>query len=618
MVETILNNLNNDMQSLQNALKHFFCAIDGRNVDDDNSQELVPLYLTSMSVWVLETMTQLKTETCPGISIMPAAFLDASSATVGFAGIYSGSISIHCPTSLAAKLAASMTGLDISGEYEGFHDALGEITMVLAGEIKQALSAGGLDIQLSTPSIVSGSHYLLSAAKHHQQIAINLQIEGEPMYVSLISERNSLLQAAAEELRSKREWLTLALEGGSLGLWEWNLVTGKTQFSNEWASMLGYQVEDLIQEASTWKSLIHPDDLPVVQAALQAHLAGTSSGYEVEHRLLHRAGTWRWILTRGRVVQHQDDGTPLLIAGTHLDISGRKIMEKSLRESQQQMQQLNEQLEQRIAEEVCKNREKDGMLLHHEKLASIGQLAAGVAHEINNPMGFIMGNLNTLKDYVSSLQKYCQIVDQNLTDSNRSLLQQARKQLDLDYILEDLQPLLAESTEGAERVRRIVLDLKDFARPDEQKMHDADLNQLVKSTINIVRNELKYVADLDLQLGELPPIICHSQQINQVISNLLVNAAHAIEQQGMITVRTALEGNFVVLVIADTGKGIPPEHCSRIFDPFFTTKAVGKGTGLGLSISYDIIKKHNGEIAVESQVGVGTTFIVRLPVAIAH
>jgi len=294
-----------------------------------------------------------------------------------------------------------------------------------------------------------------------------------------------------------------------------------------------------------------------------------------------------------------------------------EMLEQEMAERQkadEALQRLNASLENLVEEEVRKNREKDGMLLHQEKLASIGQLAAGVAHEINNPMGFIMANLNTLKEYSDSLEKYFLLVDESLPDSRHPAFQEAKKQLDLDYIRADLQPLLAESTEGAERVRRIVMDLKDFARPDEQAMHDADLNHLLQSTINIVRNELKYVAQLDLQLGELPRIVCHPQQINQVVSNLLVNAAHAIEQQGTITVRTWQDGDLVVLSVADTGKGILPENMNRIFDPFFTTKDVGKGTGLGLSISYDIVKKHGGEIAVESTIGVGTTFTVKLPV----
>jgi PAS domain S-box-containing protein len=285
-----------------------------------------------------------------------------------------------------------------------------------------------------------------------------------------------------------------------------------------------------------------------------------------------------------------------------------------LKHYEDELKQLNETLEGRVAEEVLKNREKDSLLLHQEKLASIGQLAAGVAHEINNPIGFVMSNLNTLKEYSVSLKKYCETVDASLGVTTHPDLLEAKKRFDLAYILEDIQPLLAESLEGAERVRRIVLDLKDFARPDEREMHEADLNQLIQSTINIVRNELKYVAELDLQLGNLPRIICHPQQINQVISNLLVNAAHAIEQHGLITVRTSHEGSGVVLTVTDTGRGIPTELLNRIFDPFFTTKEVGKGTGLGLSISYDIVQKHGGTISVVSEVGVGTTFTVLLPV----
>jgi two-component system NtrC family sensor kinase len=281
--------------------------------------------------------------------------------------------------------------------------------------------------------------------------------------------------------------------------------------------------------------------------------------------------------------------------------------------AEEALQNLNLSLESRIAEEVLKNREKDGMLLHQDKLASIGQLAAGVAHEINNPMGFIMGNLSTLKQYAGSLQKYCRIVEETVPDSSRPALQEARKQLDLDYILDDLTPLLAESTEGAERVRRIVLDLKDFARMDETTVTATDLNQCVRSTINIVRNELKYVAELDLQLGDIPPVFCNGQQINQVITNLLVNAAQAIEGHGAITVTTRLEGNQVVLIVADTGKGIPADVLKRIFDPFFTTKPVGKGTGLGLTISYDMVRKNGGDISVESVPGKGASFTVRLP-----
>ena len=284
-----------------------------------------------------------------------------------------------------------------------------------------------------------------------------------------------------------------------------------------------------------------------------------------------------------------------------------------------ELQTLNETLEARVVEEVHKNREKDSILLHQDKLASIGQLAAGVAHEINNPMGFIMSNLRTLKKYADVEQQYMSVLEEVIKDScpddRCKDIEELRQRLDLFFILEDIPPLISESLEGAERVKRIVLDLKDFARTDEDSLKETDLNQCVQSTANIVRNEIKYVADLDLQLGNIPLIVCNPQQVNQVIANLLVNAAHAIDGHGSITVSTSAESDNVILTVSDTGSGIPDEIRTRIFDPFFTTKDVGKGTGLGLSISYDIVKKHGGEITLESEPGKGTTFMVSLPIS---
>jgi len=233
-------------------------------------------------------------------------------------------------------------------------------------------------------------------------------------------------------------------------------------------------------------------------------------------------------------------------------------------------------------------------------------------------MGFIMSNLQTLDKYAAMEQQYLHAVDETLKNccsrEQRAPLEALSKRLDLTFVLKDISPLITESLEGAERVKQIVLDLKDFARLDEASLKEIDLNQCVQSTANIVRNEIKYVAELELHLEEIPKIVCNPQQINQVIANLFVNAAHAIDGYGHITVSTAHESNHVILTVADTGRGIPAEIRSRIFDPFFTTKEVGKGTGLGLSISYDIVRKHGGEITFTSELGVGTTFMVRLPV----
>lgn len=253
-----------------------------------------------------------------------------------------------------------------------------------------------------------------------------------------------------------------------------------------------------------------------------------------------------------------------------------------------------------------------------EKMASIGQLAAGVAHEINNPMGFISSNLNTMGKYMQKLKTFeCRLIEtlQNKGDRETvTLLSDMRTTMKIDFILKDLNTLLDESRDGAERVRCIVQDLKRFSHEDEAECKPFNINDCLVSTLNMVRNEIKYVADVERDYDlSLPLLNCYPQKLHQVFMNLLVNAAHAIEGRGTIRVRTSLEQDSIIVGITDTGKGIAPENLSRVFEPFFTTKEVGKGTGLGLSISYDIIKTHGGEINIESEPGVGTTVTVRLP-----
>ena len=257
-------------------------------------------------------------------------------------------------------------------------------------------------------------------------------------------------------------------------------------------------------------------------------------------------------------------------------------------------------------------------LLQQEKMASIGQLAAGVAHEINNPMGFISSNLGTMAKYLDRLAGFLELQAAGIEDSAPTKLKdeiaEARGRFKVDYILEDARSLLAESQDGAERVRTIVQNLKSFSHVDEAQESYVDLNHCLESTVTIAWNELKYKTTLKRDYGELPQVKCLPQQLNQVFLNILVNAAHAIEKQGEVTITTRCEDHQVTVAIHDTGCGIPEGIRNRIFEPFFTTKEVGKGTGLGLSISYDIIKKHGGDIEVESSPVDGTTFTIKLPI----
>lgn len=251
-------------------------------------------------------------------------------------------------------------------------------------------------------------------------------------------------------------------------------------------------------------------------------------------------------------------------------------------------------------------------LLQSEKMAAIGQLAAGVAHEINNPVGYVYSNLQTLNHYLSDLFRLTDAVD---NASSLQDLQQIKKSIDYDFLRNDLEDLLLESREGIERVKTIIAAMKDFSHTDDdEEFHFADLHRGIETTLNVVNNELKYKAEIVREFGQLPEIQCISSQLNQVVMNLLVNAAHAIENTGTITIRTRHEDQHITLEIEDTGQGIEQEHLNRIFDPFFTTKPVGKGTGLGLSLSFNIIEKHHGQITATSTPGQGTTFRIRLPV----
>lgn len=257
-------------------------------------------------------------------------------------------------------------------------------------------------------------------------------------------------------------------------------------------------------------------------------------------------------------------------------------------------------------------------LLHSEKLASIGQLAAGVAHEINNPIGYVHSNLTTLQEYtegiITMLGDYAAAVAVLPAEQTDALVL-AREKHDIDFIISDLPQLMTESREGIERVIRIVQDLKELSRVDRDKqMRPADLLKGLESTLNIVWNDLKYKARVERLLTDLPPVECHLSEINQVFMNLLINAGHAIEGQGTITLGSGVNESEVWVSISDDGCGIGEEYLCSIFDPFFTTKPSGRGTGLGLAIVRGIMDRHHGRVEVSSQPGQGSTFRVVLPI----
>ena len=263
-------------------------------------------------------------------------------------------------------------------------------------------------------------------------------------------------------------------------------------------------------------------------------------------------------------------------------------------------------------------------LLAAEKMASLGKLSAGIAHEINNPIGFVVSNLSTLEKYISNLlallNVYYEIEAAVFKAGNEEpeklyqRIKDFKKTMDFEYLLADIPKLINETLDGAQRVVRIIRDLKSFSRKDEIEFTEAKINELVETALNIVWNEVKYKADVVKEYGELPLVSCHPQQITQALMNIIVNGAQSIEKSGKITIRTYVNDDKVFIEISDSGGGMSEETQKRLFEPFFTTKKVGDGTGLGLAIVYGIIQNHKGNIEVKSRPGEGSNFIISLPI----
>lgn len=396
-------------------------------------------------------------------------------------------------------------------------------------------------------------------------------------------------------------------------------------------SVLGYRVDDL-------------KDRPI-----ETVLRGTGGGDVLltpsEMEQLTKVGTlWG---KSGMLRSREGEGIPVqmnlsLVKDSGGQLTGIVIVARDVRETlrlvadlQQAKVTLEERVRQRTVEieQALREREKatleltrkDDQLVRQEKLASLGQLAAGVAHEINNPVGFVNSNLQMLQTYLTDLNHYVErtgllvgrLSDAGLRDSLGEQIRefsQWSSQLQVEQTIGDAKQSVVESIDGLNRVKKIVSALREFSHADQDELDWADLNEGLESTINIVWNEIKYKATLHRDFGDLPKVSCYPHQLNQVFMNLLVNAAQAIPERGEIWVKTWADTDHVYIDIRDSGSGIPEDHLSKIFDPFFTTKPVGQGTGLGLSIVYGIVERHGGTIRVNSRIGEGTTFHLSFPI----
>ena len=435
--------------------------------------------------------------------------------------------------------------------------------------------------------------------------------DGDPQGMVCIALDITERKAAEQALKQAEEKYRTIFEHAIEGIFQTTLDGRFLSANPSLARIHGYDsVAELVSGTLDIARDVYVDPKKREQFKILMEDQGFVSNFEAQIRRCDRS--IRWISENARLVRN-DSGEPLYFEGTMEDVTERKEAEQALYGSKEELEDANRQL-----------RENQAQLLQSEKLASIGQLAAGVAHEINNPVGFISSNLGTMKEYIEELscliETYSQLdacvrAGRHEEAGKLSLeIEKQKETIDLDYVLKDAGNLLDESRDGAERVRKIVQDLREFSHVDQEEMMSANINEGVESTLNIVWNELKYKAKVEKDYGDIPEVLCFPMEINQVVMNILVNAAQAIEERGTIRIQTFHEDGYVCVAISDTGIGMSPEVQQRLFEPFFTTKDVGKGTGLGLNMAYNIVvNKHAGDILVDSQEGVGTTFTVKIP-----
>ncbi len=430
-------------------------------------------------------------------------------------------------------------------------------------------------------------------------------------------------------LKKNEERLQRIIEATRVGTWEWNLATGETVFNERWAEIVGYTLAELEPASiATWSRLVHPEDSSLSAELLARHFSGELPHYDFECRMRHKDGQWVWVHDRGQVVERDEVGAPLLMSGTHTDITGRKLAEAELLEiKSQELQNYADELSEKVVARTRALEQAQDALMRQEKMASIGRLASGVAHEINNPIGYIQANLTIFTDYMADFRAVIEAGEvlagaveggQNeAMAAAAEALVKLRREREIDYLLGDIDLLLADSRKGAIRIGEIVQGLKAFARDDGGIQAICDVNAIVAASLRMVESKLKYKCKIELDLGILSQVQGNPGQLEQVFVNLLANAGEAIADHGTIGIRSRMDGDSVKVSVTDDGAGMDERIIKKIFEPFFTTKDIGKGSGLGLPISLGIIEKHGGSIEVESRPGSGTSFSVLLPAAAA-
>ncbi|NRB37100.1 MAG: PAS domain-containing protein [Pseudomonadales bacterium] len=404
-----------------------------------------------------------------------------------------------------------------------------------------------------------------------------------------------------KKLISSRQEMDTLINSVHGVLWRYDIKAKRYSFvSDQVEDLLGITAAEILQLQKGALSMVYPDDIAMVKEKFQALRNNVGESQNIEFRMLHKDGSLVWV--RNIISNTAENSVVISSTGLMFDITRFKNMAKQQRTMQAQLNQA-------------------------QKLESIGQLAAGVAHDINTPVQFVYDNTDFLQKAFVDLSRFCQAAmtintvhdDSTLAALTQSLNTQA-KAMDMDFLLEDIPQCIAQSLDGIQRISTIVKALKDFSHPDSEHPEAVDINATILSTVNVSRNEWRFIAEVKTDLAELPSIQGYHSALSQVFLNMIVNAAHAIEQLqsenlGLINIQSFADEKNIFIKISDTGAGIEPEIIDKIYDPFFTTKEVGKGTGQGLSMAYRIIvEQHAGKLDVESHPGEGCCFTISLPI----
>ena len=433
-----------------------------------------------------------------------------------------------------------------------------------------------------------------------------------PLHLINVKDLRDLNQAKAQVEKSHARFREI-IESISDIYFIHDLAGHFTYLAPQVTNFLNYPVESLL--GHSLEEITHPDDLAPIEIMINELLQTRIPHDNIEIRVRHANGHWVW-MSVSHSVMIDDMGMIIGIQGFARNINDRRVAEQNLQTRTEHLELTLQELQRTQTQ-----------MIQSEKMSSLGQLVAGIAHEINNPVNFIYGNLTYSDQYSQDLIRIITAYQAELPAPSEAL-QDMIDDIDLDYLMMDLPKLVNSMKVGADRIREIVLSLRNFSRLDEAEFKVADLHSGIDSTLMILQNRLKAKDTrpeiiINLDYGDIPDIECYAGQLNQVFMNIIANAIDALEESWTsghivnpeLMIQTLQQDDRVVISIVDNGVGIEPEQLSRLFNPFYTTKPVGQGTGMGLSISYQIVvDRHGGTLDCISAIGSGTKFVITLPI----